>query len=500
MIDVLYVIISALFAACLFLFITKRKTNKEAVSLREDIDKYEKEIAAKQLEVDRLTSDRDRLIKYEAIIDVGAAVTEMRSNADKHVADANNRATELLKSASDTVEQKTAELQELQQRYKDGLETYTRLKEEVSLYEGKVDVIEYGMYDPVYSFEFSAQYQVELYGVREKQKEMIRQRKAVVCGMEWKTFESGVKNMIQEQKKLMLRIFNGECDYLISKVKWNNIGQIRDRLLMQYESINKTGEDNNIMITFEYRKLKLDELFLEYEYQEKRQEEKEAQRLAREQIREEEKAHEEYELAQRKAEEEARIYQKALTKAREEITQSTGKTQVELQLKIQQLEAELQEVIQKAQKAKSMAEQTKSGHVYVISNIGSFGENVYKIGMTRRLEPMDRVKELGDASVPFKFDVHALMFSDDAPKLESELHRLFNAKKVNMVNNRKEFYNVSIDDIEIATKNIGMNVEFMKIPEAKEYRETLAIMEKNKNPTQPSTIREQIRAEFPETI
>ena len=125
----------------------------------------------------------------------------------------------------------------------------------------------------------------------------------------------------------------------------------------------------------------------------------------------------------------------------------------------------------------SMAQLTKQGHVYVISNIGSFGEGIYKIGLTRRLEPMDRVKELGDASVPFKFDLHAMIFSEDAPVLEKKLHEVFHDTRVNMVNNRKEYFRVSLEEIEKETLKVMPDAEFYKTTESREYRETLALLQ-----------------------
>ena len=113
----------------------------------------------------------------------------------------------------------------------------------------------------------------------------------------------------------------------------------------------------------------------------------------------------------------------------------------------------------------------KAGYVYVISNIGAFGENVYKIGMTRRLDPQERVDELGDASVPFRFDVHAMIFSDDAPALETALHHAFEDKKLNMVNQRREFFNVTLDEIKkVVQENYDKTVEFVDIPDAEQYR------------------------------
>lgn len=124
-----------------------------------------------------------------------------------------------------------------------------------------------------------------------------------------------------------------------------------------------------------------------------------------------------------------------------------------------------------------MAEQTKVGHVYVISNIGSFGKDVYKIGMTRRLEPLDRVKELGDASVPFLFDVHAMIYTENAPELEKSLHTEFNQRRLNLVNNRKEFFNVNLEEIEKAVQDKDVDAEFYLTAEARQYRESQAIRE-----------------------
>ena len=133
-----------------------------------------------------------------------------------------------------------------------------------------------------------------------------------------------------------------------------------------------------------------------------------------------------------------------------------------------------------------MAQQTKRGHVYVISNIGSFGENVYKIGMTRRLDPMDRVRELGDASVPFPFDVHAIIFSEDAPALETKLHKTFNQRRVNLINTKKEFFHVSLQEIEDVVHENNAEIEFTKLAEARDYRESMAIREQNENVTKNS--------------
>jgi len=190
-----------------------------------------------------------------------------------------------------------------------------------------------------------------------------------------------------------------------------------------------------------------------------------------------------------------------LEKARIEVEDATGARQLKLQAQIEMLELHLSEAQLQKQRAISMAQQTKRGHVYIISNIGSFGESVYKIGMTRRLEPTDRVKELGDASVPFQFDIHAMIFCEDAPSLENALHRAFTDRKINMLNYRKEFFNVTIDEIESKIGELGIDTEFTRLPEAMEYRETQAILAKMREPVRPLiTIDEEIKAKFPESI
>lgn len=237
----------------------------------------------------------------------------------------------------------------------------------------------------------------------------------------------------------MLRGFNGECDASIAKVKYNNIGVMEARIRKAWEAINVLVGVQQCQITQAYFDLKLQELYLVHEYQEKLQEEKEEQRRIREQMREEEIAQRELEKATQDAEREERRYAESLRKAYEEAERAVGQKQQRLLGQIEELQRRLDEAHVNKERAIARAQMTRSGHVYVISNIGSFGEHVYKIGMTRRLDPLDRVRELGDASVPFQFDVHAVIYSEDAPALEATLHHAFQHRRINRVNERKEF-------------------------------------------------------------
>lgn len=382
--------------------------------------------------------------------------------------------------------------------YKNKRTLYDKLLNEINSLEENLEIISYGLYKPHFDFDTSEEYQKRILTNQQRQKQLIKDKRAATCSKEWVVEGDKKKGaeMIARNMKLVLRAFNGECDAAILKVKWNNVSKMEERIEKAYEAINKLVAPLEIRISNAYYSLKLEELHLAYEYQEKLYQEKEEQRMIKEQIREEEKANREAEAALKAAENEEKQYQKALAEARKEIETAKGEELAQLTAKMVELEMQLK-AVQDKERAISQAQMTKSGHIYVISNIGSFGEDIYKIGMTRRLEPMDRVKELGDASVPFEFDVHALIHSENAPELEKKLHKLFDEKRVNMVNNKKEFFNVDLQEIETAVQKLHGEFEFTKLAEAKQYRETLAIRGKV---NVESTDTKQIQTELPLTI
>ncbi|MCD6595723.1 DUF4041 domain-containing protein [bacterium] len=383
--------------------------------------------------------------------------------------------------------------------YKSKRAIYEKLLKEISILEEDLDFISYGVYKPHFDFDTSEKYKEKITEIRQQQKALMKNKTAAICHMEWQV--SGSKRegrkMTNRNIKLMLRAFNNECDAATLKVKWNNVEKMEQRIIKAFEAINKMGEPNRIDITRDYLNLKLKELYLAHEYKEKRQEEKEEQRRIREQIREKEKVQKEIEKAQKEAEDDEIRSKKALEQARKEIEKATGEKLANLKDQISLLEQQLKEAQEKKERAISRAQMTKSGNVYVISNIGSFGKDVYKIGMTRRLEPLDRVRELGDASVPFRFDVHAMIFSENAPELENKLHQIFDDKRLNLVNKRKEFFHVTLDEIEKIVKENHGEIEFTKIAEAREYRETLSIIEQNEKKDE---IKEKLEKEFPEEL
>jgi hypothetical protein len=206
----------------------------------------------------------------------------------------------------------------------------------------------------------------------------------------------------------------------------------------------------------------------------KLQAEREEQRSIKEEMRQQAIAAREIEKAQQEAEREEKQYETALAKARAEFEKASAAKQEEMQAKLAELEQMVAEAHANKERAISRAQQTRAGHVYVISNIGSFGSNVYKIGMTRRLDPMDRIWELSDASVPFDFDVHAIIYTEDAPALEAELHERFRDRRVNAINERKEYFYATMAEIAGVVKERFEEIELTMAAEAAEFLQSVA--------------------------
>lgn len=317
----------------------------------------------------------------------------------------------------------------------------------------------------------------ELQKARELTKSLIKTNKAASCDYVEQNRRNTAINFV-------LDAFNGRVDSILSKVKHNNFGKLSQEIKDAFQLVNYNGSAfKSAKISDIYLQARLNELKWGVAVNEIMLEEKEEQRRIKEQLREEERARREYEKAIKEAEKEEKAIQQAINKATKELMLANEEQRLALEQKIAELQLKYEEAEAKNQRAISMAQQTRSGHVYIISNIGSFGEDVYKIGMTRRLEPLDRVRELGDASVPFSFDVHAMIYSDDAPSLENHLHKVFNEKQVNKINSRKEFFNVNIKEIKSVIEDMNINAHWTMFAEAKEYRESLAIEQERKAAT-----------------
>lgn len=341
---------------------------------------------------------------------------------------------------------------------------------------------EFALYKPKYEMVNSDAYKERLTIIRNKQKELIKNDQAVTGSTDWAVngSKSEGKKMVKDMQKLLLRAFNSECDEVIDRVTYANIELSEKRINTSFEAVSKLGRVMNISITRQYLKAKMEELFLAFEYKQKKQEEKEEQKELRAQLREEQKLQKEIEEARKKVQKEQKHYQNALDSINKQLLNATEDQKADLEHKKEELILQLGEIDKNLKDIDYREANAKAGYVYIISNIGAFGENVYKIGMTRRLDPQERIDELGDASVPFDFDIHAMIFSENAPALEAALHKAFENKKLNMVNHRREFFKVTLEEIKAVVKeNFDKSVEFIDVPEAEQYRTSLKIKEQS---------------------
>jgi hypothetical protein len=370
-----------------------------------------------------------------------------------------------------------------------------KLVREAAIYDEEIKLAELGFYKPHFDFDASEIYKNRITKNREQQKELVNDKTAIQALTEWTLEGSRAKGrtMMNRAIRLTARAFNNECSTAVANVRWNNVQRMEARIIKAFEAINKLNESSEIVISRDYLNLKIEEIHLTYEYHRKRQDEKEEQAEARRLLREEAKLQKEAE----KAASEEEKYQRLLDQARRQAEGASASQMEALQRKLDTLNKQLAEAHEKSERAKSMAEQTRAGYIYVISNIGSFGSDVYKIGMTRRLEPSERVKELGDASVPFAFDTHAMIYTKDAPSLEKALHNAFEEHRVNMVNARKEFFRVSLQDICSEVRKTFPEATFLDTAEAQEYNETIAMAEVAK---QSASTESEIVAQFPDEI
>ena len=351
-------------------------------------------------------------------------------------------------------------------------------RKQLAVFEVDINALDYGLYKPTFEFANSDLYREELNKLRDIQKQCIKNDNAAFGNTNWQVNGSAAqgRTMVNNYKKLLLRAFNVECDDIVANVKVSNLDRSIERIEKISEQISKLGKTMAIGISPGYVRLKIDEVKLALDYQQKKQEEKERQKELRAQEREEAKVLKEIEEERKRLKKEQTHYENALKTVLAQI-EKNGET-VELLEKKSQLESQINDTSKAIEDVDYREANRKAGYVYIISNIGAFGENVYKIGMTRRLDPQERVDELGDASVPFNFDIHAMIFTEDAPGLETALHNAFESKKLNKINTRREFFTVSLDEIKTEVrKNFDKTVEWIDIPEAEQYRQSKLLNE-----------------------
>ncbi len=306
------------------------------------------------------------------------------------------------------------------------------LRAAIAMTEGELELTEVGIYRYRHRLDDAIAYKARIDSLRDRIKTLAKTGRAVTGSTGWSVDGSQAKGrtMVNEVSKLMLRAYNADADHAVRTMRAYKLDSALARLDTTRSTITRLGKTMSIEISAEYHRLRREELELTADYLSKAEEEKERQRVLREQAREEQRADAEYKREQERLQRERQRYASAVTQleARGDIA------------KADEVRAQLNSVDAAIAGLEYRLANRRLGHVYVISNIGAFGEHMVKIGMTRRLNPEDRIRELGDASVPFRFDKHALIFSEDAVSLETALHQRFAAQRVNRVNAHREFF------------------------------------------------------------
>lgn len=325
-----------------------------------------------------------------------------------------------------------------------------------------------GIYAYQHQLQDAIAYRTRLDSLQTEIKNLARTDQAVLATTDW-TVNGSARDggkMVRDFSKLMLRAYNAEADYAVRTMRPHRLTSLVDRLYKSRETIAKLGMTMRIRISDTYHDARIRELQLTADFLQKKEEEKETQRELRAREREETAAQRELDREREKLHKELSHYQAALERLRQR-----GDTAA-----VTDMEVKLVEIENTLQSVEARAANIRTGYVYVISNIGAFGDRVVKIGMTRRLEPLERIHELSGAAVPFRFDVHALIFSKDAVALEAQLHQEFAAHRVNRVNSRKEFFYVAPAQVRDALERYTDQhlIEFSEEPQAIEWRASSA--------------------------
>lgn len=336
----------------------------------------------------------------------------------------------------------TNEYKELRADYADKRDSLKRYERIIRTYEVGIGTVDETTYQPLFDTRDLNTLENELDQVKNRAKNLVKDKRACVsrlpADLELNGKKSGAKKFVNREIKLRIRCFDNEVKAAIAAVEWNNINRLIQRIKHKFDEINADSKLVKIFLEQDYLEVKVLELRLHYEIKQLKTDLKEEETEERQRIREEERDEERVRQQLAKAKRDRERMEDLVKKELAKITEATDEQRELLELH----QKELDLLKEREERAKSLAQQTRAGYVYVISNPKSFGEGICKIGMTRRLDPNDRVRELGDASVPELFQVHAFIYTDDAPGLEKYLHDHFHESRVNLVNRRKEFFSI----------------------------------------------------------
>jgi len=457
------------------------KRLKEIVKPIADIDSYVR-ISRKSADASLAKAQEQlEVARKESIQTIEAA----KAQAQKELNQAKNYAAQIIRATQAEEKQAMDQLNDLKSQTNVAKSELQIVREALRLQADDAHLLEVGYYEPAYAFLNDIEYEEEISKIKREQKEMLKvggekgDRIAAAFTTQKRVYNGSEKEgqrIIRIILRLMLRAFNGECDSYIARVDFRNVVTMEKRVVSSFDQINKLASSWNCEINKLYLGNRLAELRLVYEFSELEQKIKEEQSAIREQEREDEKARREAERRERDAARREAETQKALEEAQAALDTASSNETETYRKRIADLEQQLSEAQEERRRAKSLAEQTRAGYVYIFSNVGSFGEHVYIFGMTRREDPDERRRELGGASVPFPFDCHAYIWTEDAPALERALHIQFETRRVNLENLRKEFFRITIDEIKSEVNRLklrlGITVEirWTLMAEAKVYR------------------------------
>jgi hypothetical protein len=384
-----------------------------------------------------------------------ARMAEAAAEAERIVAAARSHAADLVAQAEREARQKRLDLQQTERQ--------------IVATEDVVMLQQAGVYEFRHRLDDAVAYKRHLEQLKDAIKTLVRRDAAILSATSWTVNGSSTegKKMVRDFSKLMLRAYNAEADNCVRSMKPHRLGSSIDRLNKARDQIAKLGATMQIRIDAGYHSVRVQELELTADYLAKQEEEKERQRAERERQRDEEAARKEFEREKARLAKERAHWERVQAK-----WESAGED-----AKLAEAQEKLDQIDDAIAGVEAREANIRTGWVYVISNIGAFGSDMVKIGLTRRLDPHERVRELGDASVPFKFDIHALVFSEDAVGLETTLHRELADKRVNQVNMRREFFRVKPATVRALLEQVYTGhhlLEFTETAEAPEWRASTA--------------------------
>lgn len=452
-----------------------REHEEEILALREKLEKTLSAATSAAASRNRLQQEINTLKQADT------SITEENSQAKSQLNQLNQEIKSLIQKNNELTEQlievnqKFSELEKVQE----SRESLENLQKKLLAFEEQHELVAAGLYPISLDFGTPDELKHKLEEIRQELAHMIRSKSAAICSTKW-TINGSTADGTKATKhyiRIMLRTFNADADACLDLVRWNSLEKCEARLQASFEYVNLLGSSHATQLQQPYLDARLRQLRLMHSYKESVYRRREAMRAARQLASEERRAAREIERARAEAEAEETRYLRAIEKARSEIENLVGAEKDRMLSTISILETKLQEASNLKQRAISMAQITKAGFVYVVSNVGSFGSDVLKIGMTRRIDPHERIRELGGASVPFHFDVHAMIYSDNAPDLENTFHKYFTKQRINLANGRKEFFRLQLTEVVNFSKQLGLETEFSIEPEAKDFKISSQIRE-----------------------